>query len=174
MAMSARERKQKQLEREQEQLKQLDDSTYPFLQVPFFEWVQEDPNWSSVTLELELAGIQPPSFEDDGGPEVYASEDALPPDSDPAKTFPGAKGSIGRAEEMVDRFLTAAIEMAGMINRYKRYQLEQKRNELESSDLSDPETRKNAFETIGKITKIEEELGKNIRRTLPQWKVKGI
>ena len=74
MAMSARERKQKQLEREREVLGRLDDATYPFLKKPFFMHVDDDPNWTDIALSLELLGIEPPVFEDDRGPEHYASE----------------------------------------------------------------------------------------------------
>ena len=174
MAMSAKERKQNQLERERTQLKELDDSTLPFLRQPFFERVEEDPNWSGVTLALELCGFEPPSFEDDRGPQHFANEVALPPDEDPSETFPGFKGSIGRAEAMIDLLLEAASELANLVNRYKRDELAARRKEIEESDLSDPEERRTAIDNITQITRIEAELSKNVRQTLPIWKIKGL
>ncbi|MHA6324556.1 hypothetical protein [Roseivivax sp. CAU 1753] len=174
MALSAKERKQKQLKREREELRLLDDSTYPYLATPFYERLESDPNWSDVTLVLELAGFEPPGFEDDRGPEAYVNSDALSPDDDPADTFPGSKGSIGRAEVMVDCLLNAAQQLAEIINRYKVDELDARKRELENSDLTDPDDRKSAFEKVAQIIKIQDELAKNVRRTLPIWKVKGL
>lgn len=174
MAMSAKERKHKQLEREREQLRYLDDSTYPYLTNPFHRWTSEDPNWTNVTLPLELAGFEGPVFETDEGPEKFAIEDALPPEEDPADTFPGFKGSVGRAEVMVDLLLDAAAELAQSLNRYKVEELSARRAEIEASELATAEERKAAFEAVEHISKVEAELAKNVRRTLPQWKVKGV
>jgi len=174
MAMSAKERKQKQLEREREQLRYLDDATYPYLAKPFHSCASMDPNWESVTLPLELAGFNAPVFETDEGPEKFALEDALPQNEDPRETFAGFRGSIGRAEVMVDMLLDAASELAQIINGYKAAELSERRAEIERSDLATPEERKIAFEAIETISKIEGQLEKNVRRTLPQWKVKGV
>lgn len=174
MALTAKERKQRQLERERAALRQLEDSTYPHLHMPFFEWLATNPNWSSVTLELELAGFEPPAFEDDLGPEAYVLEGAISTEEDLKEAFPGAKGSVGRAEEMVDRLLNSAVELAALINRYKEAELSARRKEIEDADLSAPEVRKKALGTIAQITRIEAELKKNVRRTLPQWKIRGV
>ncbi|SDI95760.1 hypothetical protein [Alloyangia pacifica] len=84
MAMSAKERKQRHLERERELLRHLDDSTYAYLSTPFCQQVARDPNWSKVTLALELAGFEGPVIETDEGPEKFTLEDALPTDEDRA------------------------------------------------------------------------------------------
>ncbi|UMA64398.1 hypothetical protein LVO79_15500 [Roseivivax marinus] len=174
MAMSARERKQAQREAERIEMSRLPDSTYDYLRQPFHQWINDDPNFSSVELPLELAGFEPPVFDDDEGPASYANETALDPDLSPEETFPGYSGSIGRAEVMVDCLLDAALELAQIINRYKLDELSARRREIERSDLPDAATRKLAFDEMARIAKIEAELSKNIRRTIPQWKVKGV
>lgn len=140
---------------------------------PFHQHLQDDPNWSSFALQLELMGLEPPEFSDDRGPEHFANEGALSPDEDPKDAFPGAEGSIGRAEVMVDMLLDAALELAQIVNRYKLDELQRRRREIEAEDLAEPEERKRALESVTAIARIEEELGKNVRRSFPVWKVKG-
>lgn len=174
MALTAKERKQKQLEREQEQLRVQPDSTYEFLDTPFHQFVEESPNWSSIDLLFDLMGLEPPTFEDDRGPDAFAADDCFSTDEDRNDTFRGYAGSIGRAELMVDFLQDAAIELASEINRYKKRALKARRAEIEAADLSDPEKRREALDAITRISRIEEVLDKNVRRTLTQWKVKGI
>ena len=75
---------------------------------------------------------------------------------------------------MVDFLLDASIELASVINTYKKQALRDHRQQIENADLSDPDTRHKALETIARLTRIEDALDKNVRRTLPQWKVKGL
>ena len=56
MAMSPKERKQKQLEREREEQRVLPDSTYPYLGTPLHEHPVFDANISSVDLGLRVDG----------------------------------------------------------------------------------------------------------------------
>ncbi len=174
MPMTANERKRRQLEREERRLKALPDSSYVFLRTPFHEHLGRDPNWSSVELMFDLMGIEPPAFEDDLGPEHFAAPGSLDPDQDPLEAFENAEGSIGRAEMMVVHLIDAAVELASIINRYKLSELQARRQEFESSDLSDPVERRTALEAVTQLSKIEDELQKNVRRTFPQWRVKGI
>lgn len=174
MALTAKQRKQKQLAREQEELRMQPDSTYEFLKTPFHEFAEEDPNWNSVTLSFELMGMEAPLFEDDRGPEAFAPDFCFSTDEDRNDAFRGYAGSVGRAEVMVDSLLDAAIELAGVIQSYKRKALLASRNEIEIADLSDPIKRREALDANTRISRIEEVLDKNVRRTLPQWKVKGL
>ncbi|HAC48282.1 hypothetical protein A3753_14790 [Sulfitobacter sp. HI0082] len=174
MALTAKERKQKQLAREQEELRKLPDSTYDFLETPFYVAAEDNPNWSNVSLSFELMGLEPPEFEDDRGPADFAHEHCFATDEDRADAFEGYCGSIGRAEAMVDFLLDASIELASVINTYKKQALRDHRQQIENADLSDPDTRHKALETIARLTRIEDALDKNVRRTLPQWKVKGL
>lgn len=172
MALSAKQRKRNQLARQQEELSRLEDSTYEYLKAPFFEHLENDPNWSSVALSFDLMGIEQPEFSDDRGPRHHALDEAL--GDDPDEAFPGFAGSIGRAEVMVDLLLDAATELSGIINSYKMRELEKRRAELEKRDLTEERARKDALETSARIAKLQEELQKNVRRTFRQWKIKGV
>lgn len=174
MALSAKERKHQQLKREQAQLRALSDSSYEYLQVPFHVHLEADPNWSSVTLPLEMAGIEPPVFEDDRGPEAYAFEECFATDEDRDEAFGGAAKSIGRAEVMIGLLIDAATELAHIVNKYKRAELDKRLKEIEATDLSDPEERKAVLEQVVHIEKIKGALSKNVRRSLPQWEAKGV
>ena len=172
MALSAKERKQKQLEREQHARARMRDATYPYLKTPFFEHLERDGNWSSVELCFDLLGIDPPVFDDDRGPEDFANDACFSTDEERVEAFQCSEKSIGRAEVMVDMLQDAAMELSSIINRFKKSELQKRREELEKSDLSEPNRRVDAFETAGEIAKLQDELSKNVRRTSPVWRVK--
>lgn len=172
MALSAKERKQAQLERERQALARKTDATYPYLKTPFFKDIEDDGNWSSVEMCFDLMGIDPPMFEDDRGPEHFANPACFSSDEDQAEAFQCSKNSIGRAEVMVDMLLDAAMELSHIINRYKQDELRKRRDELEKSDLSEPNRRGAALEAAAEIAKLQDELQKNVRRTFPVWRVK--
>ncbi|KIN71150.1 hypothetical protein [Sulfitobacter guttiformis] len=174
MALTAKERKQNQLAREQEELRKQPDSTFEFLDTPFYQAVEDGMSLSDVELMFDLMGLEPPVFEDDRGPTAFASDVCFLTDEDRDEAYQGYAGSIGRAEVMVDHLMDAAIELAGVIKHYKKHALKKKRAEIEAADLSDPDKRREALHTITRIARIEEALDKNVRRTLPQWMVKGI
>jgi hypothetical protein len=172
MALSAKERKKAQIERERKALARKVDETYPYLKTPFFEHLERDGNWSSVEMCFDLLGIDPPVFEDDRGPEDFASEACFSTDEDLVEAFQNSEKSVGRAEVMVDMLLDAAMELSHIINRYKQDELLKRREELEKSDLSEPNRRGEALEAAAEIAKLQGELQKNVRRTLPVWRVK--
>ena len=172
MALSAKERKQAQLERERKALAQKTDATYPFLKTPFFEFVYKVGDWSDVEFCFESLGMDPPLFEDDRGPEAFAKDVCFSNDEDCIEAFQSSQNSIGRAEVMVDHWLDAAMELSHIINRFKQRELSNRLEELEQADLSDPNKRGEALKTAAEIAKLQEELRKNVRRTLPAWRVK--
>jgi len=174
MALSAKERKQKQLAREQEALRISKDRTYPYLPTPFYKHLENNGNWSSVTLCFDLMGIDPPEFLDDRGPAEFADDACFSTDKDRDEAFQSSEKSIGRAEVMVDLLFDAGMELALIINKFKKAELQNRRAELEDVDMSDPGNRKEALETAATIAKLLEELEKNVRRTVPQWRVKTL
>ena len=172
MAMTPAERKQKQIERDRAALREMPDSTYPFLTIPFYQWI-EDTDWEGAEHDINAAGMNMPVLQDDGGPESFdgevergASEDWHP--------YAGYQGSIGRAESIVDYMLSALSQMTVAINSYKAEQIGARIAELERSDLSDPEAKKQALADIVRLTKMRDHLDKTVRVSLPQWKIKGI
>lgn len=172
MAFSAKERKQKQLENERKAKARLSDATYPYLSTPFFERLERDGNWETVEQYFALLGMEPPVFENDCGPEAFAEEECFSTEEDRIEAFQGSTNSVGRAEVMVDMFLDAAMELSGIINRFKLDELKMRRAELERSDLSEPNNRIDALEAAAEIAKLHVELKKNVRRTFPVWRVK--
>jgi hypothetical protein len=143
------------------------DGSHAFLKRPFFEHLSIDPNWSSVEAALDVAGIEWPTFKDDSGPKSITGtfeEDG---------TYERFPGSVGRAEIMVSAFLDAATELAGIVNRYKRKEISDRIHEIETSDLSNPDVRKHALADIIRLKQMLEQLDRQVRWGLPQWKVTG-
>ncbi|WP_336802168.1 hypothetical protein [Kaistia sp. MMO-174] len=178
MALTALQRKQRQIERQREQERLQPDSTYPFLQEPFFEWLKRTEgygDWDSGTFHLDASRITIPGFDDDSGPCSADGEVELVwKDSPEESHYAGFEGSIGRAECLVDDLLAAASSFALVINSYKREKLKARIAEIEQADLSDLAVKKGALADIVRLQKMLDQLDKQVRRTFPQWKVKGI
>ncbi|MHA6644682.1 hypothetical protein [Mesorhizobium sp. A623] len=164
MAMTPLERKRLSLTRKAEREKLAGDPTDAVATIKFYEFVDGNPNWEEVRTNLEWGGVKP-----DGLP-VFVSDDD--PDHDPDTDGP-YRGSIGRAERMVGAYLDAATELAGIINRYKREEIDQSIAKLEQSDLSDPTAKKKALAESARLHKLRAQLDRQVRRALPQWEVKG-
>ncbi len=146
------------------------DATYPFLKEPFYLWLERTDaggDWAAAECELNLASIEMPQFEDDGGPRP--NDDAFGDDLE--KYSRGYEKSIGRAEAMVDNLIGAASCIAATINQYKRQEIEARLKELEVSDEADKAT---AMKQAVRLNKILDQLDKQVRSTFPQWKVRGI
>lgn len=170
MALTNAEKVRRYKERKREEVESRSKPNLNDLRKPFFESAESNANWSSFTLPLELAGIEAPKFADDRGPEAYADQDAMAGLDEP---FAGYTGSIGRAEIMVGSLIDAASELAGIINSYKKGELTARIAEIEAADLSDPITRKAALADMVRLTKMLDQLQKQVRWTFPQWKVTG-
>lgn len=172
MAMSPADRKRKQLERDRAALRELADSTYPYLRVPFCDWLT-GTDWDAAEHDINAAGMSMPLLDNDEGPRSFdgAVEQGASKDWQP---YAGYEGSIGRAESMVDYMLAALSQMTVAINAYKVEQLNARIAELGDSDLSSEDARKAALADIVRLTKMKEHLDKTVRVSLPQWKVKGI
>ena len=165
MAKTAAEYQKAYRERKAERAKLAGDPTDSIAKAKFYEFLGKDVTWKDdVLYPLEWAGISPdafPSFADDSDP-----------DHNPETDGP-YRGSIGRAERMVGMLLDVASGMASTINRYKRQEIDQAIARLEKSDLSDPATRKKALAEVVRLNKIRDQLDKQVRWAIPQWRVKG-
>ena len=165
MALTPAEKQRRYRERLKAKEKTAPEVTSDFLQRPFSDYVAAHENeYQDVWYPLEWAGIRA-----DAIPFFEADDD---PDHDPNSDGPN-RGSIGRAERMVGMLLDAAIGLAGMINRYKREQIDAAITQLEAGDLTNPAIRKQALADIVRLRRINDRLNKDVRRTLPEWKVKG-
>ena len=134
------------------------DPTDAIAKRPFSEG---DP-WQVMDWYLETAGITIPDYSAAGDADPEWREEDGP-----------NRGSIGRAERIVGSLLDAAGALAGEINQYKTEEINARIAELEQADLSDPDIKKQALADIVTLTKIRDQLQKQVRWTLPQWRVKS-
>ncbi|CAN5228349.1 hypothetical protein BH10PLA2_BH10PLA2_37860 [soil metagenome] len=176
MAKSALERKHDQIRRNKARLRKSDDIAYPYLGTPFFEWLKDrEDDWQDALFHLDACQMPHPHFDDDRGPQSIDGEVELIGWDDPtADYFAGYKGSVGRAESLVNELIAAAANFALSINKYKKEILKKKKEEIESSDLSDPETRKRAFDDVARIDSILKRLEKMRRINIYEFQLKEI
>jgi ribosomal protein S15P/S13E len=168
MAKSNSERIEAYRARQKAKRKAATDAGSDDLRRPFSEWLSSnDENWSEFEIPLDVAGIQPPSFSDDRDP--ASATGAI----DPETYEQVRKASIGRAEVMIESLLEAARALADHVNAYKRDELSARIEELDSADLSNPTTKKTALADIVRLTKARDRLEKQVRYTLPEWKVQS-
>lgn len=166
-AEKVRRYRERQKEKKQSELKQPTPRSTLF-RTPFFEFFTEDEQLGSAYMQsLEFAGFQPVPFDDDTGPEASTLDDLQ--DSDP---FGAAKGSsLGKAEVIIGCLLDAANDLALRVRDYKRSEIQARIAEIEASDLSDAAVKKNAFAEVARLTKLLEQLDKQMRYSLPVYKV---
>lgn len=122
---------------------------------------------------LDMAALPRPEFDDDRGPYSIDGEAELLAD-DTYDPYAGFEGSIGRAENIVDNLIATAAGMAMVVNQYKQKELNERIEEIERSDLSAPEVRKQALSDIVRLRAMMDRLQhKMVRVSLYQWKIKG-
>jgi hypothetical protein len=133
----------------------------------FAEWVEHDGNFTNFEISLALAGINPPQFDDDQGPEAFALNGIADGVVD---AFGGAPNdSLGRAELMIDCLVGAARELAAIVNRYKIEHIKVRLNELSQADMEAPVERGKHLAEIVLLNKRLDQLDKQVRKTFPAW-----
>lgn len=173
-AEKVRRYRERQKTKKHEELKKptVDSTTF---RRPFFEFFPIDEQVGSQYAQaLELAGIQPPVFDDDSGPEASTLDDLRDDveEGGVCNPFGRSKGtSLGRAEVLVGCLLDAASDLSAWINDYKKSEIMSRLHELEASELSDVAERRAAFAQIKELNRMLDELGKTTRWPLPQWRV---
>lgn len=175
MTLTNAEKQRNFRERQRQKRKQqLSQASTPdvarFYRRPFFEWADEDGNWSDFLLYLDVAGIEPPDFGDDRGPASFSGEVEALAEEAAASAYPNAINSLGRAEVMIGALIDAAATLAGIVNSYKRRELEARISEIENADLSDRETKQHALSEIVRLKKQLEQLDGEIRSSFRRWK----
>lgn len=175
MVLSPAEKQQSYRKRQKELRDKANADARVVFKMPFFEWFQENTNIAGdYYSSLDLAGIDPPEFENDSGP---ASFNGWHEDSeanwDEEDRALGKGNSLARAELMVEALAAAAAGLAGDINAYKVEQLKNRLAEIEASDLSDAATKKAALKEVTSLNKMLDQLNKQVRWPFPQWKVTG-
>jgi hypothetical protein len=173
MAKTVRSRVKEFRDRKKQELSTLPDSTYPFLQTPFFEWKEGQTEWDSAEYHFHAAGYEAPIMNNDSGPRSVDGEVELTADGD-CHPYAGFEGSIGRAEALVDHLIAAATNVAIAINTYKKEEITARIAEIENTDLSNPEVKRKAFADIVRLHKMLERLDRMNRISIYEYKIKGI
>jgi len=172
-AEKVRRYRERQKEKKQNELKQPTPPSMLF-RTPFFEFFSEDEQLSSAYMQsLELAGIQPVPFEDDSGPEASTLDDLRDDREESGYSNPSGASqgtSLGKAEVIIGCLLDAANDLALWVRDYKRAEIKARIAEIEASDLTDADAKKTAFAEVARLTKILEQLDKQMRYSLPVWK----
>ncbi|SIP96633.1 hypothetical protein SAMN05880582_101197 [Rhizobium sp. RU20A] len=139
---------------------------------PFFERYQR--SGGTIAEILDLANMEPPKIEDDSDPHSMTGwiEESYIDHPEDSPYF-NQKGSIAQAEIAVGCMISAAAELAELINEHKRSEIDARIAEIEQSDLSDPAARNTAFAEMARLKRMRDQLSQQVRWTFPQWKVTG-
>lgn len=153
-------------ERQKEKRLSAGDPTDALPGVKFHEYVEEDGNWTSgVVAPLDWAGLSDgiPYFDDD-----------TDPGHDPENDGP-YRGSIGRAERMIDCLMDAASELASIVNRYKRQKVEREEERLHAiADAStSADERRQVLKQLVELNRLADRLKKTGRRDYQAFQLKG-
>lgn len=172
MAKTPAERKRDQVERDRKRREMVEDATYGInARTTFDEFYREHGDHATFEIGLDLCGLEAPSFDDNSGPRSFSGgiEEDDPTEWTPFRPY---KGSLGRAEIMVDGLIDAAAALSSDINTYKKRLIADRLKELEDGDLSDPVIRKAALAETVALNRSLEKLEKTVRWAFPQWKLK--
>lgn len=161
MAKTAAEYQRAYRERKAELAKQAGDPTDKISARPFSDYVTTDGNWPVIEEVLDCVGVTPPAFDADVD-EQWQEQWGEP-----------YRASIGRAERMVGAFLDAASGLADAIARYKRREVDRAIADLEAADMTVPAVKKKALAEIVRLNRMRDQLDKQVRWSLPQWKTTG-
>ncbi|PZU87177.1 MAG: hypothetical protein DI528_08180 [Shinella sp.] len=154
-------RKRERLERRKQA-----DAVAPYLRTPFCDFFQQRTG-HDLSFYADAMGKEWWEFRDDRGIEPLTDGALVQEDLD------RAANSLGRAELIAGCLLDAAGELTHLISVHKCDEITARIAEIEQSDLSDPEVKKQALADIARLTKMRDQLNKQVRWTFQQWKVTG-
>lgn len=164
MALTPLERKRRSLARRRAEERRAGDPTDAYAEVPFFQYLIDNGQaWKNAESNLAIAGMSLPAFTDDTDVEW-----------DPGIHDEPFRGSIGRAERMVELLKDAVVDLAREINTYKRAALDNAISRIEAADLSEPAAKQSALAEIVRLNRMRDQLDKNVRWEHPQYEVKGV
>lgn len=164
---SRKHRERKRVEAEKSKRK-VDDPAADLYRVPFSEFAEQDAQIGDCHMYMALAGMDFPGFDDERDPEEFVIDR---PAFGEEPLFGEAKGALGRAEVMIGVLQDTALTLAEAVNRYKRTMIKARIAELEQSKDVD---RAKAIKEAVRLNKFLNQLDKQVRRPVPQWRVKGI
>lgn len=144
------------------------DTLFP---ATFHEFFNDHGDNTTFHMAFDAMGMDAPEFIDNSHPKSLSGEiENIEYGDNP---YRGYTGSLGRAENMIEQLIDAAVSLSGIVNGFKREQLTARLNEIEQADLVDPVTRKAAMSEVVRLNKLLEQLSKPVRWNFPQWKLKG-
>ena len=165
-AFRNRQRKAKEAKKRQTQGQTMPD----ILISPFHAFFERDGNTSDFEQVFDMMGIDAPVFDDDSGPKSLTGYFETVPELR-ATTFAASARSLDRAEIMIGGLLDAATALAGIVRAYKLTEIATRIEEITDGDLSDPAKKQSAIDRIIALNKLREELEREIRWPVPQWRV---
>lgn len=137
----------------------------------FHEFFNDHGDLSTFDIAFDLMGVPAPQFKDNADPVSRSGEDQI--EGGYGDEEAPYRGSLGRAELMMECLKDATVTLSGIINQYKREQITARLNEIEQADLADPATRKAGMDEVVRLNKLLEQLSKPVRWNFPQWKLKA-
>lgn len=173
MAMSPAERKRLQVKRERDNARMQLDLTYSLPRKPLGAWLSEGSaaeNLQHLNICYDGMNRQAPDFDQDTDPVSASGDFEFPMTGEGALSY---RGALGRAELEVDLLIEAAKTLASMINAYKRDIITDRLEQIETHELSDPDTRSEKIKEVIGLTKALERLEKSVRADIPQWLIRG-
>lgn len=173
MALSNAEKvrayRERQKVKEKTELKQPDKSHW-YVNSDFENFLlNEDRNGSDYPIALEMLGFEYQPFTDGSIPYEIPNYQ-LDPENPADKGF---FNGIGRAEVSVVWLIEAAKALSASLNAFKLKEIDSCIKEIETAELTDPTAKKQALKDIVRLNKMRDQLTKQVRITLPQWKVTG-
>lgn len=170
MALTPAETQKRYRQRLKEKEKLANVATFKLYRSPFFEFFQEQK--SSFGESMACVGVDIEFFEDDRGPRSFGKNGVFDfIEDDPH--LDESVGSLGRAELVIGALLDAASELAAVVKEYKRAEIKARLVEIETLDFRDSQTKKLTMQEAVKLHKMLDQLDKQVRWTIPQWKVTG-
>lgn len=171
MALTGAERKRRSRAKQRTAVLTHDEASAlsRIVRTPFFASPEMEANWNDIAADLDAIGMDVRGFYDDSGNRSYSGDEY---NADYTIEQP-AQNSLGRAEVMVGGLISAGQQLASVLNEYKRREIDARIAEIEQSDLSDADAKKQAFADMAKLKKMRDQLDKQVRWTFPQWKVTG-
>jgi len=128
---------------------------------------RQNPRVQTDMTDMALAGMEFPAFYD----ERNANEFVIDPENyNEDDLFRDAKGALGRAEVVIGCLMDTVQTLATAVNLYKRNEIEARLAELEQAADVDRAT---AMQEAVRLNKILDQLSKQVRTNLPQWKITG-
>lgn len=159
--------RERQKAKEDAKLKQAEGSHW-YITSDFQTFLNDHPDSDEFKLPLDLMGLEAPEFVD-GEPKTATNLSFDLEDKNDAQFYK----AMGRADIFVGLLIESTTALARFVNEFKLKEIDSRIEEIEASELTDPTAKKQALKDIVRLNKMRDQLSKQVRITLPQWKVTG-